>query len=163
MQRRDFLKWIAAMSTIANAQPPRKLLLYVGTYSSSEGPEGSHGNGEGIYLFEMDTGTGALTPRELIKNGSNPSWLALDKSGTHLYSANETSTYQGTKSGSVSAYSVNRSNGHLTLLNTVSSEGAGPAHMSVHPSGKYALVANYGGGSVAVLPIRSNGELRSAT
>jgi 6-phosphogluconolactonase (cycloisomerase 2 family) len=63
----------------------------------------------------------------------------------------------------VSAFSIDRSNGHLTLLNTVSSQGAGPAHLSVHPSGKYVLVANYGGGNVAVLPLRSNGELGSAT
>src|SRR5207249_11470417 len=56
-----------------------------------------------------------------------------------------------------------RSSGHLTLLNTVSSEGAGPAHLSVHPSGKYVLVANYEGGDVAVLPIRSNGELGPPT
>ncbi len=164
MQRRDFLKSIAIMSTIANAQPPqKKILAYVGTYSSPEGPEGSKGNGQGIYLVEMDPATGSLTQRDVFKNDSNPSWLALDHSGTHLYSANETSNYQGTKSGSVSAYSVNRANGHLTLLNTVSSEGAGPAHLSIHPAGKHVLVANYFGGTVAVLPILSNGSLGAAT
>jgi 6-phosphogluconolactonase len=76
---------------------------------------------------------------------------------THLYSANETAD------GSVSAYSIDRANGQLTLLNTVSSQGAGPAHLSVHPSGKYVLVANYAGGTVAVLPILSHGELGPAT
>src|SRR5207245_1874874 len=86
-----------------------------------------------------------------------------DRSGTHLYSANEISTYNGTKSGSVSAYSVDRSNGRLTLLNTVSSEGAGPAHLSIHPSGKYVLIANYHGGTVAVLPIMANGSLGDAS
>jgi 6-phosphogluconolactonase (cycloisomerase 2 family) len=63
----------------------------------------------------------------------------------------------------VSAFSINRSDGHLTLLNTVSSQGAGPCHLSVHPSGKYVLVANYAGGTVAVLPIWANGELGLAT
>jgi 6-phosphogluconolactonase (cycloisomerase 2 family) len=163
MQRRDFLKTIAAMSTIANAQSKKTALLYVGTYSSKEGPEGSVGNGQGIHLFEMDVATGALTPREVIKNDSNPSWLAFDKSRTHLYSANETSTYNGTKSGSVSAYSVNHANGHLTLLNTVSSEGAGPTHCSVHPAGKHLFVANYFGGTVSVLPIQGNGSLGAAS
>jgi 6-phosphogluconolactonase (cycloisomerase 2 family) len=80
-----------------------------------------------------------------------------------LYAANETATFQGTNSGSVSAFSIDRSNGHLAPLNTVSSQGAGPAHLSVHPSGKHVLVANYAGGTVAVLPIGSNGELGSAT
>jgi 6-phosphogluconolactonase (cycloisomerase 2 family) len=110
----------------------------------------------------MDPSTGALSPRELFADGSNPSWLAFDPSRTHLYAANETATFQGINSGSVSAFSIDRSSGHLALLNTVSSQGAGPAHLSVHPSGKYVLVANYAGGTVAVLPIRPNGELGSA-
>ncbi len=111
----------------------------------------------------MNPATGQLTQRELFANGSNPSWLAFDASRTHLYAANETSDFQGTDSGSLSAFSIDRSNGHLTLLNTVSSEGAGPAHLSVHPAGKHVLVANYHGGTVAVLPIGSKGELGKAT
>jgi 6-phosphogluconolactonase (cycloisomerase 2 family) len=63
----------------------------------------------------------------------------------------------------VSAYSVDRASGHLTLLNTVSSEGANPTHLSIHPSGKFVLVASYFGGTVAVLPIHENGELGPAT
>ena len=151
------------MSSMANAQSQKPVLLYVGTYSSPEGPEGSHGNGEGIYLFQMDPATGSLTQRAVFKSDVNPSWIALDRSGTHLYSANEVSNYQGTKSGSVSAYSVNRADGKLTLLNTVSSEGAGPAHLSLHPAGKHVLVANYFGGTVAVLPILPDGKVGAAS
>ena len=110
----------------------------------------------------MDPATGALEQRELFATALNPSWLALDPARTHLYSANEVAT-PGTGFGSVSAYAIDRLSGHLTLLNTVSSEGGGPAHMSIHPSGKYALVANYGGGTVAVLPIQPTGELGSAS
>jgi 6-phosphogluconolactonase (cycloisomerase 2 family) len=111
----------------------------------------------------MDPATGALYQRAVFPSDFNPSWLALDPSRTHLYSANEISNYKGTNSGSVSAYLIDPATGHLTLLNTVSSEGAGPAHVSVHPSGKYVFVANYQGGTVAVLPVRSNGELGVAT
>ena len=63
----------------------------------------------------------------------------------------------------MSAYSIDRATGQLLLLNTVSSEGAGPAHMSIHPGGKHALVANYGGGTVAVLPIQPDGRLGAAS
>jgi 6-phosphogluconolactonase (cycloisomerase 2 family) len=139
------------------------ILAYVGTYSSPQGPEGSKGNGQGIYLFQMNPATGALSKCGLYADDSNPSWLAFDPSRTHLYAANETATFQGTNSGSVSAYSIDRSNGHLAPLNIVSSQGAGPAHLSVHPAGKHVLVANYAGGTVAVLPIGSNGELGAAT
>jgi len=143
----------------AGGQP---ILLYVGTYSSPQGPEGSRGRGEGIYLFEMDPATGNLRQRDLFRAGNNPSCLALDPSRTHLYAANETSTYEGAASGSVSAFSIDRSTGRLTALNTVGSQGAGPAYLSVHPSGKFALVANYAGGTIAVLPVKADGSLGAA-
>lgn len=140
-----------------------RILAWVGTYSSPQGPEGAKGRGQGIYAMEMNPSNGALTQLELIPNDANPACLALAPSGTHLYSANEISNYNGASSGSVSAYAVDRTSGHLTLLNTVSSGGAGPAHLSVHPSGKYVLAANYAGGTVAVLPIHANGDLGSAS
>src|SRR5581483_10136917 len=103
--RRGFLTRSAAfmggMSRMAAAAKP--VLAYVGTYSSPEGPEGSQGNGKGIYLFDMDPATGVLTERQVIPNDANPSWLALDRDRTHLYSANEAAN------GTVSAYTVNRS------------------------------------------------------
>jgi 6-phosphogluconolactonase len=158
-----FLVFAAALPGQMNGPSNRPLLAYVGTYSSPQGPEGSRGNGQGIHLFQIDPSNGNLSLREVIPNGSNPSCLALDPSKTHLYSANETSTFEGANSGSVSAYLIDRSTGHLTLLNTVSSQGAGPAHLSVHPSGKHVLVANYTGGTVAVLPIRPDGSLGPAS
>jgi 6-phosphogluconolactonase (cycloisomerase 2 family) len=163
IHRRGFLKSAAAFAAGFPARGADAVLAYVGTYSSPKGPEGSKGYGKGIYLFQMDPSTGTLTLREVFASDANPSWLAFDPSRTHLYAANETDTYQGASSGSVSAYSIDRSSGRLTPLNTVSSQGAGPAHLSVHPSGKYVLVANYAGGTVAVLPIRPDGSLGPAT
>jgi 6-phosphogluconolactonase len=165
VSRRHFLgNALAIAAAPAIAAPNRgSILAYVGTYSSPQGPEGSKGNGQGIYVFEMNAATGALKQRELISNDSNPAWLAFNPSRTHLYSANETSTFQGRSAGSVSAYSIDRSSGHLTLVNAVSSEGAGPAHLSVHPAGKHVLVADYAGGTVAVLPIGPKGELGAPT
>src|ERR1035438_10083668 len=100
---------VAAVLPAQQSRPTnRPLLAYVGTYSSPEGPEGSRGNGQGIYLFQIDPSTGKLSQREVIANGSNPSCLALDPSKTHMYSANETSTFEGARSGSVSAYLIDR-------------------------------------------------------
>jgi 6-phosphogluconolactonase (cycloisomerase 2 family) len=170
--RRDFLSAAAgvaaapalAQASQASSHPaPARILACAGTYSSPQGPEGSPGRGQGIYVFEMNPASGVLSQREIIPNDSNPACLALAPSGAHLYSANEISNYAGGNTGSVSAYAVDRATGHLTLLNEVSSEGAGPAHLSVHPSGEYVLVANYAGGSVAVLPVQPSGKLGTAT
>jgi 6-phosphogluconolactonase (cycloisomerase 2 family) len=103
----------------------------------------------------MDPDSGVWKQREVIPNESNPSWLAINSSGTHLYSANETAAFDGQESGSVSAYRIDRSSGHLTLVNTVGSGGAGPCHLSLHSAGRHVLVANYAGGTVAVLPIKA--------
>ena len=130
------------------------MLAYIGTYTP---------NGEGIYLCGMHPDTGALRLLKTFKDIQNPSWLALAPNGQHLYALSEIDNYGGAKSGSVSAYAINRENGDLTRLNVVSSQGSTPAHLSVHPSGKYVLVANYFGGSVAVLPIQPNGGLGEAT
>jgi hypothetical protein len=139
----------------------RSILAYVASYSSPQGPEGSKGNGQGIYLFQMDPLTGALSQRELFADDANPSWLALNPAGTHLYAANETSNFQGTNSGSVTAFSIARPSGHLTLLDTVSSGGAGPAHLSVHPSNKYVLVANYARGKCSCTSYRLERRTRA--
>jgi 6-phosphogluconolactonase len=157
ISRRSLIQSLLPAAAALALPPRRPMFVYAGSYSSPQGPEGSHGNGQGIYLFQMNPETGALAPRGVFPNGANPSWLALDAAGTHLYSANETAD------GSVSAYSIDPANGRLTLLNTVGSEGAGPAHLSVHPSGRYVLVANYAGGTVAVLPVGRWGELGPAT
>jgi 6-phosphogluconolactonase (cycloisomerase 2 family) len=111
----------------------------------------------------MDPSTGLLTPRELFEDESNPSCLALHPSKSYLYAANEISNFEGTQSGAVAAYAIDRASGRLNRLNTVSSRGAGPAHLSVHPSGKYVLVANYHGGTFAVLRVLADGRLGTAT
>lgn len=180
--RRNFLKAAAALAMTTSAigcseqskvkqakqteqAPPsgKPQLLYVGTYSAATGPEGMTGNGKGIYLFEMDSATGALTQRQVLPTSLNPSWVSLNPSKTHLYSCDELHHYEGRNTGAVSSYSIDRSTGHISLLNTVSSAGSGPAYISVHPSGRYVLVANYGDGSISVLPIHPNGELGPAT
>ncbi len=93
-----------------------------------------------------------------MRMGTSPSCLVLNSDGTRIYSANETDRYEGTKEGTVSAFEV-LPDGKLKLLNSVRSGGAGPTYVSIHPSGKFLLVANYFGGSVAVVPIRADGSL----
>ena len=76
-----------------------------------------------------------------------------------LYAVNEISDYQGKKTGAVSAFAIDRKSGKLTFLNEVPSHGAGPCYVSLDQTGKYVLVANYDGGSVAVFPLLKDGRL----
>ena len=146
-----------------------RLMAYVGTFSSPlrnvlpTQVDLPPGNGRGIHLFEVDRATGALSSSGAFELGTSPSCLAINPAGTRMYSANETDKVDDGVSGSVSAFGIDRSTGQLTLLNTVSSGGAGPTYVSIHPSGRFLLVANYFGGSVAVLPILADGKLGPAT
>ena len=147
----------------------RPLLAYVGTYTSplqnmrDTQVDLPPGNGQGIHIFDVDRASGAMTLRSIHRMGTSPSALAFNESQTHLYSANETERIGENEAGSVSAFVIDPSDGSLKMLNSVNSGGKGPAHLSVHPSGKHVLVANYFGGSVAVLPIRPDGSLGEAT
>ena len=144
-----------------------RLMAYVGTYTSplqnmkATQVDLPPGNGRGIHLFEVDRTTGAMTPAGVHEMGTSPSALVFNAVKTHMYSANETDRIGDNEAGSVSAFAI-KPDGQLKLINTVSSGGKGPAHLSVHPSGKFVLVANYFGGSVAVLPIKEDGSLGEA-
>jgi 6-phosphogluconolactonase len=166
--RRAFLGGLAAVSVapyvgphLAAAMPTRggRALAYVGTDTK---PVDGAANGRGIYLFEMDPGTGGLSLIKLAAETDSPSWLALAPSGKFLYAINEVSDYPGNQ-GSISAFAVDRPSGNLTSLNVVGSGGAGPAHMSVDASGKYVFVANYFGGTIEVVSILPDGSLGEST
>ena len=146
---------LAARPFATSAQPAGggKTLAYVGACAP---------NGQGIHLFGVNPATGGLSPVKVFR-GTSPGWLAFDPKKKNLYAANEVANFEGGTTGSVSAYAVDPANGDLTLLNTVTSGGAGPAHLSVDPRGQYVFVANYDGGSVAVLPVLAKGSLGKPT
>jgi len=162
---------LLGVSSLAYGQnaETKPLMAYVGTFSSPlrdtlpTQVDLPPGNGRGIHLFEVDRATGAMKEAGVYELGSSPSCLAVNAAGTRIYSANETDRVGENKEGSVSSFEIDRSSGQLSLLNTVKSGGAGPTYVSIHPSGRYLLVANYFGGSVSVLPIVADGRLGEAT
>jgi 6-phosphogluconolactonase (cycloisomerase 2 family) len=179
VSRRSFLKnsmLLGAGTTILpgllNSQAAgtaAPLMAYVGTFSSPlhdvlpTQVDLPPGNGRGIHIFQVNRSTGALTPQGIYESGTSPSCLVVNADGTRLYSANETDRVGDAKEGTVSAFAVNREDGSLKLLNTIRSRGAGPTYVSIHPSKRFLLVANYFGGSIAVLPIQPDGSLGEAT
>jgi 6-phosphogluconolactonase len=131
----------------------KKYLVYVGTYTE----EGS--TSKGIYAYRFDPSTAEITSLGLAAQTINPSFLAVHPNHRFLYAVNEVRNYAGQKSGAVSAFAIDRTTGKLTLLNEVASGGADPSYITVDKTGKYVLVANYTGGSVAGFPVLEDGRL----
>ncbi len=132
------------------------LPVYIGTYT---GP----GKSKGIYLVRLNLADGTLSAPELVVESNNPSFLAVHPSLKYMYAVGETAMFNGKKSGAVSAFAIDPVSGKLTLLNQQPSGGVGPCHVTVDKEGKNVLVANYSGGSLAVLPIGPDGKLGEPT
>src|SRR6185295_12686736 len=120
------------------------------------------GKSEGIYVCRLNQLTGELKPYRSIKS-INPSFLMTGEGGRHLFAVNEVAEFEGKPSGAVSAFSIDRATGHLTFLNQQSSRGADPCYLTLDRKGKFLMVANYTGGSLAVMPIQHGGSLGPAT
>lgn len=165
-----FVLAIAAAIASGPAQGAERVLAYIGTDAPdpnrAAGGNGENNNhGEGIYLVSMDPATGKLSAPQLAVKTASPIWLTTDRDKKFLYAVGAAG-FNGTRGGSVSAYIIDPQSGVLTLIDTVASQGVMPAYISIDPSGKFLLVANYGGGAetgnVAVLPIHADGGLGDA-
>ena len=143
--------------TLTTTAQSGQYLLYVGTYTQDKS------SSKGIYAYRYDAASQELTSLGLAAETTNPSWVAIHPNGRYLYAVNEIQNYKGPNSGGVSAFSIDRSTGKLTFLNEVSSRGADPCYITVDPSGKYVLVANYTGGSIATFPISADGKVGEAS
>ncbi len=143
------------VATVVSSAQSTEMLVYIGTYTDQ--------NSKGIYAFRFNQATGALTSIGLVAETPSPSWLVTSPSGQFLYAANETDNVDADKSGSVSAFRIDRATGGLTTLNSQSSRGAHPCHLAVDRTGTHVLVANYTGGNLAVLPIGADGRLNPAS
>lgn len=128
------------------------LRVFVGTYT---GPKS-----EGIYAFRFDNETGEVEPLGLAAKSPQPSYLAVSPDQRFLYAVNEENTWKGQPGGSVTAFAIPAKGGTLKELNQQFSGGAAPCHLTVDPSGRCVLAANYTGGSVVTLPINPDGSLR---
>ena len=166
LARRAFLK-VAGAGTLGVVLPsdsgarssravkPQEMLVYVGTYTA--------GKSEGIYLCRLNLSSGELKLGGTTKGVVNPSYLALARNRKYLYAVNEVDEFEGKHSGAISAFAVNQTNGDLRFLNQQPSLGGSPCYVAVSDDGKFVLVANYVGGSVALLPVKGGGSLGAAT
>jgi 6-phosphogluconolactonase len=130
-------------------------LVYIGTYTDKDS--------KGIYAYRYDARSSQLTSLGLAAETENPSFLAVHPNRRFLYAVNEVADYKGPNSGAVSGFAVDQKTGKLTLLNELPTRGADPCYVALDKTGRYVLVANYTGGSVAAFPVLPDGRLSEAS
>ncbi|MGC4997160.1 lactonase family protein [Streptomyces sp. DT195] len=121
--------------------------LFLGTYTSAEG------GGKGVSVAKYDPVSGAITAAESLAEIPDPSYVTVHPDGRTLYAVDER------EDGAVTAVRL----AGRKVLGSRSTGGSGPCHLSVHPSGRWLLSANYGSGSVAVHPVDATGALGERT
>ncbi|KUP24456.1 lactonase family protein [Paenibacillus sp. DMB5] len=124
---------------------PNEVLFYIGTYNTKEK--------EAILLGALNKDNGEMRVLGGTAGIENPSFLALNSSGTVLYAVSERDE------GEVHAFAADAGTGALQPLGSRSTDGGAPCYVSVSPKGNYIFVANYTGGNVNAFPVSDDGSL----
>jgi len=140
----------------SDAKKEGPIFLFIGTYTDP-------GKSQGIYIYQMDRVTGELRKVGVSDKTVNPSYLVIHPNHKWLYAVNELGENNGKFLGGVSAFRIDLDKKKLEFINSVSSRGSYPCHISVDHTGKFVMTANYGNGTVAVFPIRKDGSLAEAS
>ncbi len=162
MQIHPFLRFCLGLLMLPLAMTPpsahaagRESRVFIGTYTGA--------SSKGIHAATLDLRTGRLSAPALVAECPSPSFLALHPNGKYLYAVNEVGSFEGKPGGIVSAYAIDAATGALTLLNQQTSSGPGPCHLALDRAGRFVVVANYSGGSVAAVAVGADGRLGATT
>jgi 6-phosphogluconolactonase len=141
------------------AKPPTsgRYWVYIGTFTSQDGSKG-------IYRCELDVQSGKLTEPILAAEMADPTFLAISPNGKCLYAVGSTADAgPNGNEGTIHAFKIDANTGELAKLNLLTTGGGGPCHLSVNHDGRFAIVANYGGGSSALFRLKPDGSLDKLT
>ena len=139
---------------ISKSQSKDEQYLIIGTYTRPNTKNPS----EGIYVYKFNTNTAEFSAVNKAIGIKNPSFLAVSPDQKFVYSVGENDI-----DSFVYSFSFDKKSGNLTKLNTQSSGGAHPCHISIDKTGKWVLVGNYSGGNLSILPVEADGSLGKAT
>lgn len=129
------------------------ILVYVGSYTKR--------SDMGLHVYALDRHTGQLRHIQSVKE-NNASYLDVDQERGRLYSVSEIETDDGTE-GAVAAFSIDLESGHIQLINRQPAVKGRPTYIKIDNSGRFVLVANYGGSNVSMYPIQEDGSLDEMT
>lgn len=142
------LTFILLLLSTAVHSIAQERFLFIGTYTGT--------GSKGIYVYKFNSSTGKATPVSIAEGIENPSYLALSSNGKFVYAVTESA---GKTNSAVSAFSFDRNNGKLTLINTELTGGDNPCYVAVTKKNNYVFTANYTGGSITAFPVKPDGSL----
>jgi 6-phosphogluconolactonase len=154
MKPKSFLS-VRGSKTAGRSDAGKGFLVYIGSYNKARG--------KGIHAFRFDAAAGRLTSMGQATEAVNPTFVTASSDGRFLYATKEVTRHEGRKSGAVKAFAIDRKTGKLRFLNEVASGGTIPCYVALDRTGRYAMVANYGSGSVEVIEVRRDGRLGKVT
>jgi len=143
----------------------KELTLLVGTYTQPiKFGTGKimEGKGAGVYCFRMDLAAHCFSLVEVTGDVVNPSFLAASADGCRVFAVNELKEWKGEASGTLSSFSFDSTSGRLGFLNRYPTWGTDPCYVELDKSGRWAAVANFMSGSIAIFPLLPDGSLGPA-
>ncbi len=132
-----------------------QIRLFTGTYT--EGPQ------KGLFIFDLDREAGTFKLVSGNDAGPNPSYFCISKKNGFIYAANEVGDFNGVKGGGVTALSYDAKTGVAKKIGELPVPNGGPAYIAISPGDDYLFLANYSGGSVAVVKLNEKGIPVSVT
>ena len=124
------------------------MFAYVGGYTTAD----RDGRGDGIHVYRIDAPGGVWTQVQHVDGLANPSLFTLRGDHRVLYSVHGGRDH-------LSAFGIDPASGRLTLLSQMPCQGNNPVDAALDSAARHLVVANYGSGSVAVLPLEPDGRL----
>ncbi|MBK8884166.1 MAG: lactonase family protein [Bacteroidales bacterium] len=148
-----FSIFLLIMISFSNANG--QIRLFTGTYT--EGPQ------KGLFIFDLDREAGTFKLVSGNDAGPNPSYFCISKKNGFIYAANEVGDFNGVKGGGVTALSYDAKTGVAKKIGELPVPNGGPAYIAISPGDDYLFLANYSGGSVAVVKLNDKGIPVSVT
>ena len=153
MRGLSFVLAVLMLTLGAHRANAEERLVFITAFAAGE-------NGA-IGAYQLDLETGKLKLVHRTTKVENPFYLAISPNQKFLYSIHA-KQFGGKESEEVAAYAIQGQSGELKFLNRQSARGSAACYLDVDATGKTVLVANYGTGSVASLPVKADGSLDKA-
>jgi 6-phosphogluconolactonase len=145
--------FVIIMSSFSLSDGPVR--LFTGTYTK--------GQEKGFFIFDLNREAGTFKLVSESDAGPDPSYFCMSKNRDFIYAANEVNNFKGVKGGGVTVLRYDAAAGTAKKIGDLAVPNGGPAYIAISPNDDYLLLANYSGGSVAVVKINAGGIPVSVT